>query len=330
VQRGLLRLFTERDVAPHELIDSADRSLSVFEELHDELGQARAWRLKAQAHYLGRRGAMSAAASQQALSHIRRVGDRFEEREIIEWLAIALLLGPTPAVEARQQCERLRREDATEPPVLAMLLTTEAMAVAMQGRIDEARELRARSQEIMSSLGEWVWIASFWWAHISIWDNDPVGAEHEIRQGYETLKQLGSKSHFSSLAHLLSNAVYSQGRYEEAESLTVECEQASRPNDVHSQILWRSTRAKVLARRGNFEAARLLARDALDFASTTDFYPAHADALMDLAEVHRLAGDEQAAVAAVEEAVQFYELKGNVFAAGRARPRLETQPANRG
>ena len=39
VQRGLLRLFTESEVTPSELIDGADRSIAVFEELGEELGQ---------------------------------------------------------------------------------------------------------------------------------------------------------------------------------------------------------------------------------------------------------------------------------------------------
>jgi DNA-binding SARP family transcriptional activator/class 3 adenylate cyclase len=323
VQRGLLRLFTVWDVTPDELIDSADRSISVFDELDDELGQARAWRLKAQAHYLARRGGSSAYASERALAHIRRAADRFEEREIVEWLTIALFLGPTPAVEAAKRCKRVREEAVSERSVQAMLLNTEAMAVAMQGRIAEAVDMRARSNAIMSDLGEWIWIASFHWAHISIWDNDPVAAELELRPGYEALRKLRSKSHLSSFAHLLASAVYSQGRYDEAEALTSECEEVSRPNDVHSQILWRSVRAKVFARRGNHEAAELLAHEAVDFASTSDFLPAHADALMDLAEVAGLAGDVPASAAAVEEAIRFYELKGNVFAAERARTRVE-------
>ena len=97
VQRGLLRLFTESQVTADELIDAADRSIAVFDELGDELGLARAWRLKAQAHYLGSRAAACAEASERALVHVRRTDDRFEEQEIIEWLLIALLLGPAPA-----------------------------------------------------------------------------------------------------------------------------------------------------------------------------------------------------------------------------------------
>jgi tetratricopeptide (TPR) repeat protein len=200
-----------------------------------------------------------------------------------------------------------------------MILIGQATLVAMQGDIAEAKELRARGGTIMNDLGEWIWIASFWWAFISLWEEDPVAAERELRPGYEALKKLGSKSHFSSFAHLLSNAVYAQGRYDEAERLTHECEQASRPNDVHSQILWRSTRAKVLARRGLLEPAELLARQAVEFAATSDFHPAHAEALMDLAEVLNLAGEANTAATAVEEAIRFYELKGNVLAADRAR-----------
>ena len=78
VQRGLLRLFTEPEVTADELIDVAERSIAVFEELGDELGLARAWRLKAQAHYLARRAGACAEASERALDarEARRTGSR--------------------------------------------------------------------------------------------------------------------------------------------------------------------------------------------------------------------------------------------------------------
>jgi predicted ATPase/DNA-binding SARP family transcriptional activator len=323
VQRGLLRLFTEPDVTPGELIEAADRSITAFEELEDELGQARAWRLKAQAHYLAREAALSAAASDRALALSRSAGDRFEMRENFEWLAIALLLGPAPADEAARRCEALRREAAREPLTQATLLSIEAVLAAMQGRLEDARELAAASRQLMRETGEWVWISFFWLAWISMWTDRPAEAERELRPGYENLKSLGSKSHFSAFAHLLASAVYAQGRYEEAELLTHECEAVSRPNDVDSQIMWRSTRAKILARRGLLAEAEQLAGEAIAHASKSDFLPAHAQALMDLSEILGLAGDLEASAAALEEAVRFYELKGNLLAAARARSRLE-------
>ena len=323
VQRGLLRLFTESNVTADELIDAADRSIAVFEELGDELGLARAWRLKAQAHYLARRAGACADASERALEHVRRTDDRFEEQEIVEWLLIALLLGPAPAADAYRRCELLLRETAKNSRLEAQILASMGTLAAMQGHVDEANELVVRSRTIMNDVGEWIWIVVFWYAFVSVWQGNPEAAERELRPGYEALKKMGEKSHFSSIAHALSNAVYMQGRDDEAEQLIRECEEATRPNDVHSQILWRSMRAKTLAHRGEFEEAELLGGEALAIASASDFHTAHADALLDLAEVHTLVGNPDAAAALVREAIGFYELKGNVLAAERAQSQLE-------
>jgi len=319
VQRGLLRLFTEPEVTPDELIDVARRCVVVFEEFRDELGLARAWRLEAQAHYLARRGEACAAASERALEHIRRAGDRFEEQEIVEWLVIALLLGPAPADEAAERCRELLRQ-ASEPLVEAEILAALAPLEAMQGNVGEAVEIIGR---IRGTAGEWIWLVSFWWAFISIWQDDPAEAERELRPAYDALKRIGEQSHFSSMAHALSNAVYAQGRYEEAEALTQECERASRANDVHSQIAWRSVRAKTLARRGALDEAERLAREAVAFAETSDFLLGHADALTDLAEVLELRGERVATAAALSEAVALHERKGNQLVAGRTRAVLE-------
>ena len=101
-----------------------------------------------------------------------------------------------------------------------------------------------------------------------------------------------------------------QGRYDEAERLTEECERATRQNDIHSQILWRSTRAKVFARRGEHVEAERLAREALGIANGSDFLVAHADALADLSEVLELAGRRGEAVGALEESINLHSAEG--------------------
>jgi predicted ATPase len=319
VQRGFLRLFTEPETSPEELIDAAERAIAVFDDFGDELGLARAWRLVAQAHYLGRRLALCAEASERALEHVHRAGDRFEEREIVEWLVIALLLGPTPAPEAARRCERLLEETPDHALLRAEILGGLAVLMTMLGRPDRADELAAQTRATMNAEGESIWVVSFWLAFVRAWQGDPAGAERELRPAYDALKQIGEKSHFSSMAHGLSNAVFLQGRHDEAEQLTRECEESARPNDVHSQVLWRSTRAKVLAHKGTVEAAEELARAAVAIAAESDFYPAHADALMDLAYVLELRGEPDAAGRSVEEAIHFYELKGNLAQVERAR-----------
>jgi DNA-binding SARP family transcriptional activator/tetratricopeptide (TPR) repeat protein len=311
VQRGLLRLFTEAAVTPDELLEVADRSIRVFDELRDELGLARAWRLRAQAHYLARRAAACAKASEQALEHSRRAGSRFEQQEIVEWLVIALLLGPTPASEAAERCRRLLHELSPEPRAEAEILAGLAGFKAMMGHTTDANEIMIG---VRHKPDEHIWLASLWAGFISMWRGDPLEAEHELRPAYDALKKIGEKSHFSSMAHALANAVYAQGRYSEAEQLTHECERACRANDIHSQINWRSIRAKALARRGDPNAEQL-AQEAVAFAEATDFLPAHADALANLAEVLELRGEHATAHSAAREALALHQQKGNTLAA---------------
>ena len=323
VQRGLLRLFTEHDVTSKDIVQTAEQAIEVFEDLDDHLGLARAWRLMAQADYLGRRLARCEEASERALEHARLAGDRFEEREIVEWLVIALLLGPTPVSEAIARL-RVLLADTTESPALqAVILAGLSELEACRGRVAEAVELMERSKQIMEEAGEWIWIVTFWWGHVFVWTGDPVTAERELRPAYEALKRIGEKSHFSSISHELSDVVYAQGRYDEAESLTRECEAASRANDVHSQILWRAIRAKIFAHRRAFDDAERLAREAIELAEGSDFLPAYADALAAFGEVLTLAGRTEEAKRAVNDAIGLYERKGNRLAADAARARLQ-------
>jgi ATP/maltotriose-dependent transcriptional regulator MalT len=191
----------------------------------------------------------------------------------------------------------------------------------MQGRAGEAEDLVDRARRAMDAQ-EWIWIASYWHSWVRVLHGDPATAETELRPAYDALKRIGETSHFSSIAQVLANAVYLQGRYDEAERLTEECERASRPNDMYSQILWRSTRAKVIARRGEHTAAERLAREAVGIAEGSDFVVARAEALADLGEVLELAGRSGEAGRALEEAIELHLEKGNVVAADVCRVRL--------
>ena len=321
VQRGLLRLFSDESVTPSELLDVSERAIGVFESMGDELGLARAWRLAAQAHYLNRQAGRCVEASEHALAHARRAGDPFEEREIIEWLVIALILGPTPAPIASARCRQLLSETQESSLLHAEVLTAVATLAAMEHHGAEADALFENARAIIASAGEWVWIATVWHSFIHVWRGEHTG-EAELRPAYDSLKAIGEKSHFSSIAHALANVVYAEGRYDEAEQLTRDCEAACRENDVHSQVLWRSIRARVFAQRHEFDEAERLAREAIEFAATSDFLPAHAEASEDLAEVLELAGRTVDSAKALEAALALYEEKGNLLAADGARTHL--------
>ena len=88
------------------------------------------------------------------------------------------------------------------------------------------------------------------------------------------------------------------------------------------QMLWRQVRAKVLARRGEHTEAEQLAREAIAIGEDTDMLDAQGDTYADLAEVLLLAGKPDEAAAALEQALERYERKGNLVSTQRAQTRL--------
>jgi hypothetical protein len=87
-------------------------------------------------------------------------------------------------------------------------------------------------------------------------------------------------------------------------------------------------RAKVLARRGKRAEAERLARQAVAIGEGTDLLNMQGDANADLAEVLLLSGKTTEATAAYEQALDRYELKGNLVMARRMRDRLTAATAH--
>jgi tetratricopeptide (TPR) repeat protein len=230
------------------------------------------------------------------------------------------MLGPTPAREVAVRCEELlavvRQDPILEPTVLAVLCNAEAM----QGHTQEADELLGRWRATVDELGDSIWLFAINFGFVALAD-DPEAAERELRPWYEALTRIGEKSHFSSVAGHLARAVSAQGRYEEAERLSRKSEETARPNDVHSHLLWRTARARVLANTGELAAAEAVAREAVAFAAESDFLDSHGEALTELAEVLCLSDRPHEAAYAFERAAELHERKGNVVSAARARAR---------
>ena len=87
-------------------------------------------------------------------------------------------------------------------------------------------------------------------------------------------------------------------------------------------VLWRSARAKALARLGRADEAVALAGEAVGLAERTDGLNLRAGALLDRADVLRVCARGEEAAQDIEKALELYERKGNIVMAERAR-RLE-------
>jgi hypothetical protein len=77
-----------------------------------------------------------------------------------------------------------------------------------------------------------------------------------------------------------------------------------------------------MARQGRLDEAEGLAQEAVTISEATDFLNTRADALVDLAHVHRRAGRLDEARTAAAKGLALYEEKGNQVAAERARADL--------
>jgi ATP/maltotriose-dependent transcriptional regulator MalT len=133
---------------------------------------------------------------------------------------------------------------------------------------------------------------------VELMAGDAVAAERELRAGFERLTEIGEMSWLSTVAGLLGEALWLQGRDEEAAAMADACREAAPPDDAYSQAVWRSVAAKVRLRAGRPGEATRLASEAVDIASTTDFPHLRWHCQLTLAHVLRETDRKRAAEAA--------------------------------
>ena len=81
--------------------------------------------------------------------------------------------------------------------------------------------------------------------------------------------------------------------------------------------------ARVRARQGRFEEAEALAREAVAYFAHTDYSTDRTWVLMDLAEVLRLAGRPDEAIATLREALGLFEQREDAVSAAHTRELID-------
>jgi tetratricopeptide (TPR) repeat protein len=301
-----------------------DSLLRTFERAGDDLGLGRLWRLRALVYWIEARSADADAAWRRAVEHAQRAGDERGWSDALSWLASSAFHGPAPVDDGIARCESIREQLGGHRREQALVLDHLAGLRAMQGRFAAARRLVAERETILAELGVTMHTAvSHDEAFVNLLAGDAPGAESVLRAGYERLSKMGEKALLASTAAMLAHSIYEQGRLDDAWAFTQVAEEAAASDDLAAQIIWRSVRARLLARRGDISEAKRLSSDAVGLAARTDWLTDHADALLSRAEVLRMAGESAANT--VHEAVALYERKGNTIGARRARSLLAAQ-----
>jgi tetratricopeptide (TPR) repeat protein len=243
---------------------------------------------------------------------------------------MSTVYGRTPVPVALAECERILEEARGDRRAEGLVLGSLARLYALDGDFERARDAYRRARAVLEDLGTNVLAASLSLdSHaVELLAGDPAAAERELRRDYDALDRMGEKYLLSTVAGLLAQALCAQGRYEEANTMCMFTASVAAEDDAQSQALWRSVRAKVLARRnGSGDQAVELAREAVEILSATDAIVWQADALVDLAEALAATGEPAAAGRALDEATELYELKGSSVAARRARSRAAEDAA---
>jgi class 3 adenylate cyclase/tetratricopeptide (TPR) repeat protein len=326
-QIALLEALSPTD--PEELErtgpDVVDRAIRSLEAAGDDRGLARAW--NAHSELLAARADRDrmGASMQKALDHARKAGDLRFTRFLVVTLIANDYWGPLPADEGLRRCAAALGEVEDAPGLRGRVKFAMVGFLGMQERFDEARQVVAELRRTSEELGDRMALdrLGFVVGPMELWAGRPEAAESELRSNCLALMAIGDRTSLCSLACFLAEAIYVQGRYDEADAWVSRGRETASEDDVEAQSDWRCIRAKILARQGSFHAAEALAREGLELAQQTDEIDHIGDAWMDVAEVLRLAGRAEEASAAVREAITWYERKGNKAAASNARRLLE-------
>jgi tetratricopeptide (TPR) repeat protein len=234
---------------------------------------------------------------------------------------VSAVFGPLRVEEGIARCKEFLATEGSDPPIRATCSVERAVLEAMRGEIALARELLAEGRRTIEELGLALWAAlnaqeAFLVESLA---GTPGAAIETLRESFATLDEGGERGYLSSIAGFLAHALYEEGRDDEAERFSRECEDAAAPDDVLSQVLWRTARAKIRARQGDLQRAEALAREAVHLGEPTDLVSTRADALSDLAVVLALGGRRDEALVALGEATRLHERKGNLAALERVR-----------
>jgi class 3 adenylate cyclase/tetratricopeptide (TPR) repeat protein len=316
------RLWTNPEGWAAKAHTEAPRAIAAFEEVGDERGLARGWSLLGLVHLSRAQFGGAEQAWREAATHAHRAGDVRDELECLSWVPLTVWAGPTTADDGMRSCREVLDRVGGDKKATSSALMALALFEAGLGHFDEARVLVAQARALLQEVALTLWLAgplAQFAGWVELLAGEPAAAEAELRWGYETLTEIGELGWLSTVVAILSEAVYAQGRYEEAEQLTRTSEESADAEDLYSQALWRSVRAKILARYGREDDAERVAREAVDLADATDFPHLRWHTRVSQAEVLHLVGRAGEAGASAAEAALVAEQKGNVVGAGRAR-----------
>jgi predicted ATPase/DNA-binding SARP family transcriptional activator/predicted negative regulator of RcsB-dependent stress response len=317
-----VRLYL-RDVRWSDILRECEQAAVVLESEADFSSLADAWvRIGRVRTWIGDEES-GQEALERAMSYARRSGNRRAELVAVEFLAWTFTHLRMPidvAIEREEQLLAATEDRYTEQTIMGPL----AWLYGFAGRFADAREAIGSCRAMYAEIG-----ASLWWAShayvagsIELLAGNPAAAEGVIREAYDALHAMGEVSYRSTTAVWLAESLYEQGRCEEAEELLDEAEESVQPEDSFDQVPLRTIRAKLCARRGEFDVALRLVEEADAIAPADNAYLL-GNVLLTKGDMLLQAGKLEEAAAALGEALRLFEERRAPALVGQARALLD-------
>ena len=296
--------------------------VTVFEEAEDHRGAADALRLLGKLSTWDQDYETGSEREERALMHARIAGDERREAAILRLIVSDALWGPEHVEPALARCRAIL--DATSNRrVQANCLIRIGGLEAFTGDFEAARETIGRARAIMDDLG-----LRHLRAHsadvavlVEMLAGDYEAAEHEAKAAYAVLGEMGDRTYQASEAYLVSSALSSQGRMDEAEAWLRTAEELGDPDALDAGL-----QASVAASHGHLDEAESLARAALAQGDEQPT-PLFTDPRFTLAEILARSGRMEEAREEAEICRRRYEAKGIAPMIERAQALLAELPA---
>ena len=329
VRRAGVRFLIEPEADAEEISAEAEAAIPALERERDDRGLAEAWRLVGEARMSQGRAAEGRTALERALEHTSRARAPRTWNAVLFEIGMCLLDGPAPLAEAitfaQRQLDAARAEELRG--VEADMLHVLGAGLGRRGDFDAGRAALEEASVISEELG--LRYMAQWsrrnLGHLELAAGDAAAAERVLRDSWDVLTEMGLNSSLGETAVPLAEAVFEQGRPEEAAEIlrAVKDEWASGDASIAGPRL--AVRARLQAAEGFPVIALQTAERALRVVRPTDLLCLRADTLLAHAEVARIAGEEDVAADSAEEALRISEAKG--YAVGMARARVEAARA---
>jgi tetratricopeptide (TPR) repeat protein len=316
----ITRSYVDANTNMDDLERLAREVLPELEQIGDPLALHDVWNALTVVEHNRLRSTEKLIAAERAVGYAKAAGDERRVMLLLPYLVNARYYGPTPAAEALAWIDEQEAAGVHHPA----FDSHRAQFLAMLGRIEEARSLHDQDYARFEQFGIGVPIAI---SSIIRMEVEQVAGDFESAyewglRGCDLMETMGHLSWLSTMAAELGNVLCELGRYDEAESWAGRSRELGGDDDIATQMYWRQVQAKVLAERGETDAAEQLAREAVELVKRTDNINSQAEALLDLGRVLARAGRREQAGEAFTEAISLFERKGNVAMAGRARALL--------